>query len=222
MDLSIREASRLLAVSEHTLYRWIRSGSLPAHRVRQQYRLNRVELQEWAASHGHRVLPDLFDADGSGGSPDLAASLERGGIHRGVAGTTREEVLAGVTRLPGVPDEIDRAILYQLLLAREALAGTGVGSGIALPHPRDPLVLNLREPRVLLCFPVAPVDFGALDGQPVHALFLLLSPSVRVHLQLLARLAYALHDDVLNRALREAGPADAILSRVRALDGRPR
>jgi PTS system nitrogen regulatory IIA component len=220
MDLSVRDVAGLLNVSENTVYRWVREGTLPSHRVHDQYRLNRVELQEWAATHGHRVSPDLFASSGSEELPSLAAALERGGIHHGLAGSRREEILGAVTKLPGIPDGVDRELLYQLLLAREALAPTGVGRGIALPHPRDPVVLHLREPRVLLCFPETPVAFGALDGEPVRALFLLLSPSVHAHLQMLARLAYALHDDALLALLDRREAPDVLMDRVRALESK--
>jgi nitrogen PTS system EIIA component len=219
MDLSVRDAARLLAVSEDTVYRLIRNKSLPAHRVHHQVRLNRVELQEWAATHGHRVSPELFSPEGAPAeTPSLLAALERGGIHAHVPGERREDVLAALTQLPGIPEHVDRAMLHQLLLARESLASTSIGNGIALPHPRDPLILRLREPRVLLCFLEHPVDFGAPDGQPVHSLFLLLSPSVRAHLQLLARLAYALHDGELVRRLHAHDSPEAILDRIRKIE----
>ncbi len=217
MDLSLRDAARLLAVSEDTVRRWIREQSLPARLVRRQPRLNRVELQEWAAARGHHVSPELF-RDAGQPPPSLAAALERGGVHQGLGGVRREQVLEAVTQLPGIPPEVDRRLLYQLLLARESLSCTGVGRGIALPHPRDPLVLGLREPCVLLCFLEQRVDFGALDGEPVRALFLLLSPSVRAHLQILAQLAHALHDDRLAALLVPNTPPQAILERLRRLE----
>jgi nitrogen PTS system EIIA component len=219
MDLSVREAARLLAVSEDTVLKWIREESLPSRLVRRQPRLNRVELQEWASARGHRVSPELFQA-GAEGTPSLGAALARGGIHRGLPGARREEVLEALTELVGIPPEVDRKLLYQLLLARESLSCTGVGRGIALPHPRDPLVLGLREPCVLLSFLEHPVDFGALDGEPARAVFLLLSPSVRAHLQILARLAHALHDDLLASLLVPAMPPEAIIERLRVLEDR--
>jgi len=219
MDFSVRDVAKLLNVSEDTVYRWVRRGSLPAHRVHDQYRFNRVELQEWAAQHKHRVSPELFSSGGSTEElPSLAAALERGGIFYQVPGERRETALEAVTQLPGIPGSVNRQMLCQLLVAREALASTGLGDGIAIPHPRDPVVVQENEPLVLLCFFQQPVDFSALDGQPVRVLFVLLSPSVRSHLQMLAKLAFALHDDTLRQLLRTVAPKEAILERIRVLD----
>lgn len=219
MELKVREVARLLDVSEQTVYRWVRKGSLPAHRVHDQYLFNRVELQEWAALHEHRVSPELLAPNGSPEPlPSLCAAMERGGITYGMSGETREEVLDALTRLPGIPDSVDRSLLYQLLVARETLASTGVGNGIAIPHPRDPVVIHAEEPVVLLAFLERPVDFHALDGQPVRVLFVLLSPSVREHLQMFARLAFALHDGTLKKLLASAAPPEKILERVRFLE----
>jgi len=219
VELRVRDVARLLNISEQTVYRWARNGSLPSHRVHDQYMFNRVELQEWAALHEHRVAPELLVPDGSAEElPSLHAALERGGIFYEIPGERREDVLRAVARLPGIPPRVDRDLLYQLLVAREALASTGVGSGIAIPHPRDPVVIHADEPRVLLCFLERRVDFHALDGQPVRVLFVLLSPSVRKHLQMFAKLAFALHDENFKKLLQSAAPREAILDRVRVVE----
>ena len=219
MDLRVRDVARLLNVSEQTVYRWARKGSLPAHRVHDQYLFNRVALQEWAALHKHRVSPELFTPDGTAEPlPGLLAALERGGIVHDLPGERREEVLAAVAQLPGIPASVNRQLLYQLLLAREALASTSVGEGIAIPHPRDPVVVHVDQPLVFLCFLRRPVDFSAMDGRPVQVLFLLLTPSVRDHLRMLSRLAAALHDEALKQLLHTAAPRDAILDRIAVLE----
>lgn len=219
MDLKVRDVARLLNVAEETVYRWARKGSLPAHRVHDQYLFNRVELQEWAALHKHRVSPELFAPGGSDSeAPDLRSALERGGITHDVPGETREEVLSAITRLPGIPAGVNRQLLHQLLLAREALASTSIGDGIAIPHPRDPVVVHVAHPLVFLCFLSRPVDFGAADGQPVRVVFLLLSPSIRDHLRLLAKLAAALHDKTLKELLHAAAPRQEILDRIAAVE----
>src|SRR4030095_157380 len=108
-------------------------------------------------------------------------------------------------------EEVDVEFLYQMLLARETLGSTGVGDGIAIPHVRNPVVLHVR-PAATLCFLEQPVDFGSLDGLPVRALFLLVSPTTRTHLPLLSRLSAALHDPELKRQIIEQGGRNEILS----------
>ena len=219
MDLSVRDVSRLLSVSERTVYRWAKQGTIPAHRLHDQYLFNRVELQEWAASQGRRVSPKLFASDGAPEAPPaLAAALERGGVHAAVAGRTKAEVLRSVSRLPGIPAAVNRDLLYQLLLGRESLASTAIGDGIAVPHARDPLVLQVEGPTVLLGFLAQPVDFGAPDGEPVQVVFTVFAPSIRDHLRTLSRLVFSLHDAELRRLLRERAAAAPILARVRQLD----
>jgi PTS system nitrogen regulatory IIA component len=222
MDLRVRDVARLLNVPEETVYRWAQEGSLPAHRSGEQFRFNRVQLQEWAATHGHQVSPRLFASRGHASElPSLHAALERGGIYFDVPGNRREKVLAAVARLPGIPQGVDRALLQQLLIGRESLAPTAVGGGIALPHPRDPLVVRVEAPHVLLCFLGEPVDFRAMDGRPVRVLLTLLSPSVRAHLQMLAKLAFALHDETLLGLLAGRPSGAAILERIRTLETGP-
>ena len=219
MELKVRDVARLLNVSEQTVYRWVRSRSLPSHRVHDQYLFNRVELQEWAALHKHRVSPDLFAPNGSAEElPSLRSAIERGGIFYKVPGQSRDEVLRAVALLPAIPPGVDRELLHQLLVAREALASTSVGDGIAIPHPRDPVVARVDRPVVFLCFLERPVDFRAVDGQPVRVLFLLLSPSVRDHLRMLARLATAVRDASVQELLHGAAPRDRILDRLRAIE----
>ena len=220
MDLTVRELARLLNVSEKTVHRWVRDRELPAYRLHEQYRFNRVEVQEWAARHKINVSPEMFaDPDAPPGSaPSLVGAVERGGIHYGLGGSTRDEVLRAAVALPGIPAAVDREVLHQLLLTREALSSTGIGGGIAIPHPRTPLVLDLHEAVVVVAFLARPVDFGAIDGKPVRALFLLLSPTVQSHLQILAKLSFALHDPGLRDLVDRQGPADAIIGRLRAIE----
>jgi len=99
-----------------------------------------------------------------------------------------------------------------------SLTSTGIGGGIAVPHPRDPLVVRVKEPVVLVSFLEDPVDFRAVDGAPVRVLFTILSPSVRVHLQILSRLSYALHDRALLKLLKKLCAPEALLARLGELE----
>ena len=117
-----------------------------------------------------------------------------------------------------LPNGMDRELLLRLFLAREASASTAIGDGIALPHVRNPIVLHVPQPMASLCFLERPVDFGALDGKPVHILFAVISPTTREHLQLLARIIHGLHDGEFRSAVMSHAPAEAILRVARRLD----
>lgn len=174
MQIDVKEAARLLGVSEKTIYRWIKQGDLPTYRINDLYRFNRAELLEWATARRVGVSPDIFDDSGSASDalPGLEEAIKAGGIHYRVAGTAKEEVLAAIVDLMHLPEEVDRKFLLSVILARESLGSTGFGGGIAIPHVRNPIVLHIQKPMITLCFLETPVEFGAIDrkagAHPVH------------------------------------------------------
>ena len=150
--------------------------------------------------------------------PGLAEALEAGGIFYGLGGTDKASALRAMVAHLRVPDELDREFLLHVLLARENLQSTGIGEGVAIPHVRNPIVLHIARPLITLCFLAKPVAFEALDGQPVHALFSLICPTVRAHLALLSRLAFALHDDRFKRVIADQGAPDDVLAEARRVE----
>jgi PTS system nitrogen regulatory IIA component len=224
MTLSVRDVAKLLHVSEKTVYRWIGQGTLPAYRVAEQYRFNRAEILEWATSRKMNVSAALFDEPESSATPipTLVEALEGGGIYYRLIGSDKRAVLRAVVEHLRLPEEVDREFLLRVLLAREALQSTGIGDGIAIPHVRNPVVLHVPRPMIALCFLDKPVDFGALDGRPVHALFSLVSPTVRAHLRLLSRLAFALHDPLFKKTIVRVAARDEIMEAARRVEDRLR
>lgn len=220
MQLTVREVSGLLSVSEKTLYRWIKKGSIPAYRVNEQYRFHRAELLEWATAQKIGISADIFHDDGPALQVPvvLSDSLQRGGITYRLAAKDKATVLRLSVESMHLPEEVDREQLLQVILAREALASTGIGDGVAIPHVRSPIVLHIPRPTVALCFLEQPVDFGALDGKPVHCLFTMVSPTVRAHLQLLSRLVFALRDPGFKRVIVQQALRDEILAALRRVE----
>jgi len=220
VQLGVKDVARILNVSEKSIYRWIQRGEMPAYKVNDQYRFNRAELLEWATTKRINVTSDLFkEPDGTVDMmPTLGEAIEAGGIFYRLEGKDKESALRSVVGVVRLPQDMDRTFLLSVLLARESLASTGIGNGIAIPHVRNPIVLSVRQPLVSLCFLEQPVEFGSLDGQPVHTLFTLISPTVRIHLYLLSRLAFALrHPDFAGVVSRQA-PREEILETVRRIE----
>jgi nitrogen PTS system EIIA component len=221
MLMKASEVAALLKIDESAVHKWIKKDKLPATLVNGSYRINRVDLLEWATDHAVKIPPELFaQAEADLHYPTLSEALEAGGVHCGVPGADKLEVLRSVVNLLELPPQMDPEFLLQVLLAREALGTTAVGGGIAIPHVRNPILLQNRPaPAITLCFLENPIDFGALDGEPVRILFMLTSPTVKVHLHLLSRLAYALHDPQFRATLTLACDPVGILAAARRFEG---
>ena len=221
MQLTVRQAAAYFGVDDQTVRKWIADRDLPVHRANERLHLNAIEVWEWAIARGlpvsRRLLEDARRTPEH--APPLSELLDRGGIHlTSSAGGEKADVLAGVVaRLP-LPPEVDRNFLLTVLEAREAMGSTGIGDGIAIPHVRNPILLHVKRPFVSLFLLDRPVDFDAIDGKPVHALFVVVAPSVPVHLRVLAHLGHALRDSNLRRLLVDRASADRIMERIRELE----
>jgi nitrogen PTS system EIIA component len=203
MILTLKSAAQLLQVSEDQVSRWIQSEKLPIRTVQDRIQFDRFELLEWAWRNKKPICPSIV-ADGDAWTPLLAAALEVGGIHYHLPGHDKASVYRAMIDALPLPPEVDRDHLMQVLLARESLCPTSMGDGLAIPHPRNPVVLHIDQPFFAIAFPEKPIeDFGAIDSKPIKTLLLLISPTVRVHLRILAALTAALHSPEVLRALND-------------------
>jgi PTS system nitrogen regulatory IIA component len=99
--------------------------------------------------------------------------------------------------------------VFDTVLQRERLGSTGVGNGIAIPHGKINSVKRIAGVFAQL---ETPVDFEALDDQPVDIVFLLLAPenAGADHLKALSRIARMLRDPERIAKLRTAHDASLI------------
>jgi PTS system nitrogen regulatory IIA component len=111
-------------------------------------------------------------------------------------------------RAAALTGQNERAI-FEVLLQREKLGTTAVGYGVAIPHGKLPKLTKMFGMFARLD---RPIDFEALDGQPVDLVFLLLAPegAGADHLKALARVARLLRDQDTANKLRAARDAQAL------------
>jgi PTS system nitrogen regulatory IIA component len=220
MELNVRDAAKLLGTPEKQVYRWIDEGEIPFSKINDQPRFNRAELLEWATSRRLPVSVDVFRGNGEEGPawPGLVEALKAGGVHANVPGTGRESVLRAVVGTLRLPAAIDQEFLVQILLAREAMGSTGIGEGIAIPHVRNPVVLNGLPASITLCYLANSIPFDAIDGAPIHTIFSIISSTIRGHLQLLARLSWALHDPKFKAAVLRRAPEAEIVEEAARIE----
>jgi nitrogen PTS system EIIA component len=115
------------------------------------------------------------------------------------------EIAAHAARLTG----LDERVIFETLLQRERLGSTGIGEGIAIPHGK---LRGLSHMFGLAARLDKPIEFEALDGQPVDIVFLLLAPegAGADHLKALARVARAFREPGAAERIRKARDADAL------------
>ena len=131
-----------------------------------------------------------------------------------VPGGSKKRVLEYIAHLIATNQpEIDEDILFESLVAREKLGSTGFGNGIAIPHCR---LIGCNAPISAVLHLEAPVDFDAIDGEPVDLLFVLLVPEAATdeHLELLRQIAGIFEQDDVRERLRNAPNDDALYQAV--------
>jgi len=211
MDLKIKDIIDLLQVSEKTVYRWIKEKKIPCYRINHQYRFSRSEINEWILDSRIELSSKLLNLSIANRPTKFTKLIQNGGIYYDIPGDTVREVLHNAIAGIQTPLHISREEIIAALLDREEMMSTAIGRGIAIPHPRNSIITTMEDASVSLCFLKNPVDFGALDGYPVHSLFVLLSPSPRRHLEVLSKISYLCQlEDFLQLLQTRASAAEII------------
>src|SRR5205085_4247840 len=150
----------------------------------------------------------------------LAEIIPEGAILDDLKSTSKEEVVREMVQALvkcGRIEEGTSPKVIKALMDREELGSTGIGAGVAVPHAKHDSVTDLvgafgRSKKG--------INFDALDGEPVHVLFLLLSSKSAsgAHLEALAYISRLVRDEKFVKFLREANDAAAIRAILNAAD----
>ena len=142
----------------------------------------------------------------------LVDLIDRGGIFGNIGGATPREVLAGLSAaLPAIPSVPGHKLL-EAVMEREALMPTGIGKGIALPHPRNPIVSDEKAQFAAIAFLEKPVNWNSPDDEPVHTLILIVSASAKLHLQTLSQINYFCSQDDFCLLLKKRAGKEELLN----------
>ena len=136
--------------------------------------------------------------------------LDRTAISLRVSAANKRQALAVISEIAGRNFGLDVGEVLDALTERELAGSTGVGHGVAAPHARLDGLQRMRSVFVRL---EHPVEFDAVDDQPVDLIFALFAPKEAAgveHLRALARVSRLLRQSELRQQLRQARTADAI------------
>ncbi|MDM8536837.1 PTS sugar transporter subunit IIA [Desulfobacterales bacterium HSG17] len=231
MKLTISEVADSLDLPLSTVKRWVRQGRIPIQKSGNSYVFERFVLEKWAKTHNL-----LFSPPGTIKNKekpvkveeDLLTAMKSGGVFYNIKGDNVEEVLgAAVEAIEDIPDEDTQELhqrelyhqeLHQRLIQREQLTSTGIGKGIAIPHPRTPMSDEMENSMIVTCFLEKPINFKAVDNKPVFVIFILLSRNPKSHLHLLSRLSFCVRDDNFISFMKSLPDSDTFLSRIEEIE----
>lgn len=233
MDLKIKDVAELLNVSESTVRRWVSEGKIPTYRINQHYFFSRTEIENWVISHklektvggispfmrrkeaDSLCLPTRRAPTTNGNKQfSLFRAIHKGDLLLHVKGDTKEEIIRTTMRKVAKLLHVDADVMTDLLLDRENLMPTALNNGIAVPHTRDSLLPGHQD-IVITVFLDRPLEYGALDNQPVHTLFFLFASEDKRHLHLLAKIAHLSSQLHVREFLQTQPSKEALLSFVK-------
>lgn len=142
---------------------------------------------------------------------ELTELLDERCVVAGLKCGSKKQVLQDLATRAAAVTGVDERQIFEVLLERERLGTTGVGRGIAIPHGK---LKDLDRLHGLFARLDHPVDFDAIDDEPVDLIFLLLAPESAGadHLKALARVSRLLRDQTVCAKLRGSEDADALFA----------
>ena len=140
---------------------------------------------------------------------DIAELITPESVVANLRVATKKQLLQEIAKRAAPLTGMNERTIFETLLERERLGSTGIGRGTAVPHGR---LANLARIVGLFLRLEKPIDFEAVDDQPVDLVFLLLTPDAAGadHLKALARVSRLLRDRTICEKLRGADRADAL------------
>jgi nitrogen PTS system EIIA component len=202
MDLEIKEVSELLNVPEETLFQWISEGKIPAYSIQDRYRFNRAEIEDWVMQQKLQEDPEGMQATKKSGQLtfNLFRAIHKGEVFSDIEGDDKLSIIKATMKRLAPRLKLDPDVLTEVIMEREELMPTAVGGGFGIPHARD-FLLKGQQDIVACVFLQKPIEYGALDGTPVHTLFFLLASDDKKHLSLLAKIAHLIANPEMQKQL---------------------
>ena len=142
---------------------------------------------------------------------DLSDLMKPDDIVPAMRAHSKRQLLQDLSERAEIQTGISARQIFDTLLQRERLGSTGIGNGIAIPHGK---LAGLKDIVGQFARLDKPIDFEALDDEPVDIVFLLLAPegAGADHLKALARIARVMREPDTVKKLRETPDAAAIYS----------
>ena len=197
MILTLKELADYLKLNDRTVLRMLKNGQIQGTKLGGQWRFNGSEIDQLFFPNKTKSddVP-LSELTHSQFGIQLSRLINKDRIFLDMKATNPEEAI----------NELVNAQVFNKLvlnvnelrakcLERESMLSTGVGNGIAVPHPRDPVPTLRASGCIVFGRSVQGIEYNAVDGKPVHLFFLLCSQTADLHLYLMGKIATLLRNE---------------------------
>ncbi|PID77973.1 MAG: hypothetical protein CSB21_02450 [Deltaproteobacteria bacterium] len=214
MKHHIDEVASFLNLPVNTLKRWIRQGRIPVHRNGDICIFKKDKLDEWAKKNSLSFNNKNFETGQAETGKEqrlLSRAFSDGRVFYDVDKTSKEDIFSFVVEKMDFSSK-HKAEFLKRLFEREEMSSTGIGRGIAIPHPREPMEGFVEHSIINTVFLKEPVDFESIDNQKVFVLFVIVCRNVKEHLKLLSSLSYCLrHDSFIDFLRKKPDPLEIFM-----------
>ncbi|MDP4172523.1 MAG: PTS sugar transporter subunit IIA [Bacteroidota bacterium] len=217
MDLSIYDVSTLLMTDKKEVERLVKKKIIPSENIQNKIRFNKQAVIEWALLNNKPINLSDTSHFNEFQFETISPLLDEDSFYYNCT-LTKENYIREIVSQLKLSESIDRNIIVELLVNREKLMSTAIGNGIALPHPRIPIVLGFGKPLINFFFLTEPLELNSIDNKPVHTIILIVSQTVKQHLYILAHLSYLLSMAEFRSALENQKSFDEISRLIEGLN----
>lgn len=210
----MKDMMEIMQAPEKAVQKMIKDGKMPAHKIHHQYVFNKQEIKEWIIKNGIKINKRFLELKLGNIPVSITRLVEKGGILQKVKGNNPSAAISYAVSLMTPPAGLTQEKILTSLIEREEMMHTAVGCGIAIPHPRNPVVTDVENESVTACLLDKSVPFSAMDGEPVHTMFIVLSANPNRHLEILSKLLYLCQQQDFTAMLKAGGPPKDIISYI--------
>jgi len=214
MNLNISDIVELLQISEKTLNKWIKDKKIPHYKINNQFLFNKSEINDWILKNNINISGKIINLNSTNHSHNLKTLIDNGGIFYDIEGSTVKDIIKNSVDRLKLPEETNKEMVLLSLLERESMMPTSIGKGIAIPHPRNPIIANNDHESISICILKDRIDYKALDGEPVHTIFIILSSNPKRHLENLSKISFLCHQNDFINILSTKSPKDVIIKYI--------
>lgn len=225
-SFNLDELAQHLGRDRRELEKLVQRGRMPGRKVGDEWTFSQAEITHWLEKEMREFTgEELADLEAKQQSIELDSerpvsevlTLETMAVP--LQGRTKRSILEELVEVAGRTWQIwEPATVLKAVQEREEVMSTAFESGVAIPHPRNPLPDAIGQPLIAYGRTFNPIPFGGFKGGMTDIFFLVLSRDARTHLHLLARLGQMIRFPEFVSQLRDADDPQQALAVIRAAD----